>query len=70
MNRLLVQRSIDLLAPQTSDVVMDLFCGVGNFSLPLARQAGRVIGLELVRTHTHTHAHTHTTSGRRHSTHT
>ncbi|MGE0385053.1 MAG: 23S rRNA (uracil(1939)-C(5))-methyltransferase RlmD [Gammaproteobacteria bacterium] len=46
INRAMVDRVVDLLAPRTTDTVLDLFCGVGNFSLPLARRAGRVIGVE------------------------
>ena len=45
-NRRLVARAIELLAPSGSDSVLDLFCGVGNFSLPIARDAGRVLGIE------------------------
>ena len=48
MNRLLVERSLDLLAPSQSDTIVDLFCGIGNFALPLARKAGNVLGVELV----------------------
>lgn len=46
INRAMVKLAIDLLDPQPTDTVMDLFCGVGNFSLPLARKSGHVIGVE------------------------
>ncbi len=46
LNRRLVSRAVSLLDPQPGDTVLDLFCGLGNFSLPLARRAGRVLGLE------------------------
>jgi 23S rRNA (uracil1939-C5)-methyltransferase len=46
INEVLVRRALRLLAPQPDEHVLDLFCGLGNFSLPLARQAGRVSGIE------------------------
>ena len=46
MNRLLVERTIELLAPDAGARVLDLFCGLGNFTLPLARHAGSVVGVE------------------------
>jgi 23S rRNA (uracil1939-C5)-methyltransferase len=46
MNRLLVARAVELLAPAPGERVLDLFCGLGNFSLPLARRAGEVLGLD------------------------
>ena len=46
VNAAMVAQAIDWLAPQPSDHVLDLFCGVGNFSLPLARRAQQVIGVE------------------------
>ena len=41
-----VALAIDLLDPGPEDRVLDLFCGVGNFTLPLARRAGSVLGVE------------------------
>jgi 23S rRNA (uracil1939-C5)-methyltransferase len=46
VNRILVGRAVRLLGPQTGDKVGDLFCGLGNFSLALARRGGRVVGIE------------------------
>ena len=46
VNRKMVARAIDWLAPGADDKVLDLFCGMGNFSLPLAKRAGQVIGVE------------------------
>ncbi|BFM51010.1 23S rRNA (uracil(1939)-C(5))-methyltransferase RlmD [Marinomonas sp. THO17] len=48
MNQKMVEQAISWLAPTQEDVVLDLFCGVGNFSLPLAQGAGKVIGVELL----------------------
>jgi 23S rRNA (uracil1939-C5)-methyltransferase len=42
----LVRRAVRLLDPQPGESVADFFCGLGNFTLPLATRAGRVIGLE------------------------
>lgn len=47
INRQLVSRVMELMAPCKGDNVLDLFCGIGNFSLPLARQAGKVTGIEV-----------------------
>lgn len=46
VNRLMVARALDWLAPSATDRVADLFCGMGNFSLPLARRAASVLGIE------------------------
>ncbi len=45
-NRNMVAAMLDLLALNGTENVLDLFCGMGNFSLPLARRAGRVAGVE------------------------
>jgi 23S rRNA (uracil1939-C5)-methyltransferase len=46
INRVLVSRAIGLLDPQPGDHVVDWFCGLGNFTLPLARRAADVLGIE------------------------
>lgn len=46
INRALVTRAVDLLAPTRDDRVLDLYCGLGNFTLALAKRAGSVIGVE------------------------
>ena len=46
INRVLVARALSLLEVQPGDRVADLFCGIGNFTLPLARQAREVVGIE------------------------
>ena len=46
MNRKMIARALDLLEPTSSDRVLDLFCGLGNFTLPVARRAGAVVGVE------------------------
>jgi 23S rRNA (uracil1939-C5)-methyltransferase len=46
LNRLMVDRALALLDPQPDERVLDLFCGLGNFTLPIARLAGSVVGVE------------------------
>src|SRR5690606_8486157 len=46
VNRLMVSRALELLQPGPGERVLDLFCGLGNFTLPLARRAGEVLGVE------------------------
>ncbi len=46
INRVLVSRALRLLDVQTSERVIDWFCGLGNFTLPLATQAAEVLGIE------------------------
>ncbi len=46
INRVLVGRALRLLAVQPHERVIDWFCGLGNFTLPLATQAREVLGVE------------------------
>lgn len=46
INQLMIPLALDLLDVQKEDNVLDLFCGVGNFTLPLATKANRVVGVE------------------------
>ena len=46
LNRRMVSHALALLAPDPSDTVLDLYCGLGNFTLPLARRAAAVQGVE------------------------
>jgi len=46
INRVLVSRALRLLGAQKHERVIDWFCGLGNFTLPLATQAGAVLGIE------------------------
>jgi 23S rRNA (uracil1939-C5)-methyltransferase len=46
INQVLVSKAIALLDPKPDDRVVDLFCGLGNFTLPLARVSREVLGIE------------------------
>jgi len=46
VNAALVARAVELLAPSPAARVLDLFCGLGNFTLALARHAQAVVGVE------------------------
>ncbi|MBK8742922.1 MAG: 23S rRNA (uracil(1939)-C(5))-methyltransferase RlmD [Betaproteobacteria bacterium] len=46
VNRVMVRRAIALLDPQPGERVGDLFCGLGNFTLPIARRGAQAIGVE------------------------
>jgi 23S rRNA (uracil1939-C5)-methyltransferase len=46
INRVLVSRALRLLAVEKHERVIDWFCGLGNFTLPLATQAREVLGIE------------------------
>jgi len=46
LNKKMISQAIELLDLKKDSKVLDLFCGIGNFSLPLARQCHQVIGIE------------------------
>jgi 23S rRNA (uracil1939-C5)-methyltransferase len=46
LNERMVNQALELLAPTAAEDVLDLFCGLGNFSLPLARRSRHVVGVE------------------------
>lgn len=46
VNEAMVAQALQWLAPQTGERVLDLFCGLGNFSLPLARSGAEVVAVE------------------------
>ncbi|HDZ8857258.1 TPA: 23S rRNA (uracil(1939)-C(5))-methyltransferase RlmD, partial [Aeromonas dhakensis] len=46
VNQRMVEQALNWLEAGKDDKVLDLFCGIGNFTLPLARQAREVVGVE------------------------
>jgi 23S rRNA (uracil1939-C5)-methyltransferase len=46
VNRMLVRRALALLDPAPGERIADFFCGVGNFTLPIARRGADVVGVE------------------------
>lgn len=46
VNLLMIDQAIELLAPAATDRVLDLYCGIGNFTLPLATRAAEAVGIE------------------------
>jgi 23S rRNA (uracil1939-C5)-methyltransferase len=46
VNRVLVRRALRLLDPQPGERIADMFCGLGNFTLPIARSGARGVGVE------------------------
>jgi len=50
VNLVMIEQALAWLAPEPNDQVLDLFCGLGNFSLPLAKKVAKVVGVEGVQT--------------------
>jgi 23S rRNA (uracil1939-C5)-methyltransferase len=46
INRVLVRRAIALLDPRPDEQIADFFCGLGNFTLPIARRGANVVGVD------------------------
>ena len=46
LNRVMVHRAISLLDPQPGERIADFFCGLGNFTLPIAKRGAEVLGIE------------------------
>ncbi|HSI24993.1 MAG TPA: 23S rRNA (uracil(1939)-C(5))-methyltransferase RlmD [Methylotenera sp.] len=46
INQVMIRRAMQLLEPQASETIADFFCGIGNFTLPIARSGSQVLGLE------------------------
>lgn len=46
VNRVLVRNALHLLDPRPGECIADMFCGLGNFTLPIARAGARVLGVE------------------------
>ena len=46
INRVLVRRAVALLDPRPGERIADFFCGIGNFTLPIARRGATVVGVE------------------------
>ena len=46
LNRVMVHRAIRLLDPQPGECIADFFCGLGNFTLPIARSGAQTLGIE------------------------
>lgn len=46
LNRLMMSRAMRLLSPQAGERIGDFFCGLGNFTLPIARSGATVVGIE------------------------
>jgi len=46
LNRVMISRAMRLLDPQSGERIADFFCGLGNFTLPIARSGAQVLGIE------------------------
>ena len=46
INQVMIRRAMQLLQPKAGEKIADFFCGIGNFTLPIARSGASVLGLE------------------------
>ena len=46
INRVMVRKAMALLSPKAGEKILDMFCGLGNFTLPMARLGAEVLGIE------------------------
>lgn len=46
INQVMIRRAMQMLNPQAQEKIADFFCGIGNFTLPIARSGAQVLGLE------------------------
>ena len=46
INARMIERTLELLQPEPVHRVLDLFCGLGNFTLPIARRVAQIVGVE------------------------
>jgi 23S rRNA (uracil1939-C5)-methyltransferase len=46
INQVMIRRAMQLLSPKAGEKIADFFCGIGNFTLPIARSGAQVLGLE------------------------
>ena len=46
INQMMIRRAMQLLKPLAGETIADFFCGIGNFTLPIARSGAQVLGLE------------------------
>jgi 23S rRNA (uracil1939-C5)-methyltransferase len=46
INQVMIRRAMQLLLPKSDERIADFFCGIGNFTLPIARSGSNVLGLE------------------------
>ena len=46
LNRVMISRAMRLLKPKAGERIADFFCGLGNFTLPIARSGAQVLGIE------------------------
>ncbi|MDM8349422.1 23S rRNA (uracil(1939)-C(5))-methyltransferase RlmD [Pseudomonas sp. sp1636] len=63
VNAAMVAQALDWLAPQADERVLDLFCGLGNFALPLARRTREVVAVEGVQAMVERAAHNAASNG-------